>query len=63
MVVFLCADAILLYHHSPSGGEKEVAMAGPDLDLFLASGLLFMGVVTMTMYCLGCFKFLKPIRH
>ncbi|KAJ6862121.1 hypothetical protein NC652_039076 [Populus alba x Populus x berolinensis] len=63
VVVFLCADALLLYHHSPSGGEKEVAMAGPDSDLFLDGGLLFMGVVTMTMYHLGCFKFLKPIKH
>ncbi|KAL3566046.1 hypothetical protein D5086_031461 [Populus alba] len=35
VVVFLCADSLLLYHHSPSGGEKEVAMAGPDSDLFL----------------------------
>ncbi|KAG6740263.1 hypothetical protein POTOM_055704 [Populus tomentosa] len=58
VVVFLCADALLLYHHSPSGGEKEVAMAGPDSDLFLDGGLLFMGVVTMTIereeiFCTG----------
>ncbi|KAF9662045.1 hypothetical protein SADUNF_Sadunf18G0012300 [Salix dunnii] len=53
VVVCLCANVLHLYHHSPSagktGGEKEVAIAGPDLDLFLASGLLFMGVVTIAV--------------
>ncbi|KAF9681334.1 hypothetical protein SADUNF_Sadunf06G0215200 [Salix dunnii] len=51
VVVFLCSNVLPL-DHSPSVGKKtgwnkELPKAGPDLDLFLAGGLLFVGVVAM----------------
>uniref|UniRef100_A0A6N2NJX1 Uncharacterized protein n=1 Tax=Salix viminalis TaxID=40686 RepID=A0A6N2NJX1_SALVM len=51
VVVFLCSNVLPL-DHSPfvgkkTGWNKELPKAGQDLDLFLAGGLLFVGVVAM----------------